>query len=102
MPYDSTPATEWIELTAISDYGSLTYDLLRSINSTWNADYGLGGLDTDNSLSQPNGATWNTTHGFLRGGSWGRGADAGAFALYLAFGPSRTIPGLGLRCSYAP
>jgi flagellin-like protein len=102
MPYDSTPASEWIELTAINDYGSLTYDLTRPINSTWNADYGLGRLYTDNSLSYPNGATWDATHGFLRGDRWGGGAGAGAFSLRLNYGPSATAADVGLRCSYAP
>jgi flagellin-like protein len=102
MPYNSTPATGWLELNTIIDYGSLTYNLLRSINSTWNADYGLGRLYTANNLSYPNGATWNTTHGFLRGGDWYYGANAGAFALGLFNGPSVTYPNVGLRCSYAP
>jgi hypothetical protein len=102
MPYDSTPASEWIELTAISDYGLLNYNLLRSINSTWNSDYGLGRLYTENGASNPNGATWNMAHSFRRGGSYSYGVDAGAFALNLYPGPSYAGSDHGLRCSYAP
>lgn len=42
MPYDSTPASEWIEYPTINTYGSYSYDLLRSTNSTWDSSYGIG------------------------------------------------------------
>jgi len=37
--------------------------------------------------------------GFLRGGRWSDGADAGVFSLYLSGAPSRTSTDLGFRCA---
>lgn len=102
MPYDSSPDSELIELTAITSFGSLSENLLKPFNTTLTASSGIGKLYTDNDLSYPNDATWNTIHAFLRGGYWGADTDAGAFALYLNSGPSGSGSGLGFRCTYTP
>lgn len=64
----------YVEWTAISNYGTLSYDLTRPLDNTYNSTKGVGeyymGLQTN-----------GTTYGFIRGGSWNGGAVAGAFAL---------------------
>jgi len=35
-------------MTAITDYGSLSYDEIRPANNTWNADKGMGRIYTYN------------------------------------------------------
>jgi prepilin-type N-terminal cleavage/methylation domain-containing protein len=38
-------------------------------------------------------------HAFIRGGGWSNGANAGVFALYLRYSPSRSDTGIGFRCA---
>ncbi|MDF1498795.1 MAG: SUMF1/EgtB/PvdO family nonheme iron enzyme, partial [Patescibacteria group bacterium] len=94
MPYDATPASEWIEFTAINTYGQLSYDKIRPSNSSWNANYGSGRLYTDADAAYPSG----NTHAFLRGGNWYDGAGAGAFMLTLSDAPSYSYTSVGFRC----
>ncbi|MFZ2544446.1 MAG: hypothetical protein WAW80_00510, partial [Candidatus Saccharimonadales bacterium] len=41
----------------------------------------------------------NTQYGFIRGGTWNNGTDAGAFALSLRYGPTGTNTNIGFRVS---
>lgn len=71
----------WREYTALTGYGSLSYDLLRPAGTTYNADYGVGRIYHDsNSVS-------STEYAFLRGGNWNNASFSGPFALYL-YSPS--------------
>ena len=62
------------------------------LNLTWRQFHGVGYVF--HSTTQ--------TNGFLRGGDWGFGANAGAFALGLVSAPSSSSSFLGFRCSYEP
>jgi len=76
LPSDGGAAGwRWIEHTAITSYGDLSYDEIRPSNSAWNSVQGMGRIYTYN------GASANRV--LLRGGNWCSGADAGAFTLYL-------------------
>ncbi|MDD3006938.1 MAG: SUMF1/EgtB/PvdO family nonheme iron enzyme [Candidatus Pacebacteria bacterium] len=94
MPFDSTPASEWIEFTAINTYGQLSYDKIRPSNSAWNSNYGSGRLYTDADAASPSG----NVHAFVRGGYWGSGADAGAFTLNLSNAAGNSSTYVGFRC----
>ena len=97
MPYGSTPASGWIEFTAINTYGLLSYDDIRPSHSNWNANYGVGKLYTDNNTASLSG----NIHAFLRGGAWGNVADAGVFVLALYSAPSYSSSSIGFRCVQA-
>jgi formylglycine-generating enzyme required for sulfatase activity len=86
-------SSNWYEWDNISGY-----NYLKPSDVTLNATKGIGKVYADTDAASPSG----TIHGFLRGGTWGNGPDAGAFALGLDGGPSNAYTGLGLRCSYAP
>ncbi len=94
MPYDASPASEWVEFTALARYGSLSYSAIRPSNSTWNSTYGMGKIYTDVDAASPSG----NIHAFYRGGNWSNGADAGVFALALSFAPSNSVTSIGFRC----
>jgi len=94
MPYDATPAEEWVEFPNISTYGQLSYDKIRPSNSSWNSTYGVGKLYTDTNAAYPSG----NVHAFLRGGDWSIGAPAGAFTLNLYHAPGDSYDYLGFRC----
>ena len=94
MPYDATPAEEWVEFNNLTGYGSLSYDQIRPSNSTWNSSYGMGQIYTDNNTAVPSGRT----HAFIRGGSWGNGTSTGAFTLLLHYAPAYTLSSFGFRC----
>lgn len=86
----------WREYTALTGYGSLSYDLLRPSNSSYNADYGVGRIYHDsNSVS-------STEYAFLRGGSWTNTSNAGAFALTLVYTPGVQYNYIGFRCASDP
>ena len=81
----------WIEFTAITDYGDLSYNQIRPSNSSWNATQGMGRLYTYN------GTFANRV--FLRGGRWSDGASAGAFTLDLCWDTSIQSYNVGFRCA---
>ena len=89
MPEDATPASEWLEYTAVTKYKALNY--IRPPDGAWNANTGVGQIYTDV-------GTANTIRAFLRGGDWNYGADAGAFTLFLNYAPSYTNTHFGFRC----
>jgi len=94
MPYNSTPASEWIEFTAINTYGQLSYDQIRPSNASWNAAQGMGRLYTDADAANPSG----TVHAFRRGGHWNGGSNSGAFVLDLRVSPASASSDVGFRC----
>lgn len=95
MPYDASPASEWVEFTNLASYGQLSYDLLRPSNPTWNATQGFGRIYTDADAASPSG----NVHAFLRGGGWNSTSYAGALALYLNNAPSYSNIVFGFRCA---
>ena len=95
MPYDVSPAEEWVEFTNLVSYGQLSYDLIRPSNVTWNATQGFGRIYTDANAAAPSG----NVHAFLRGGYWYNTSSAGALALYLDLAPADAGTGIGFRCA---
>ena len=94
MPYDATPASEWIEFNTINTYGQLSYDQIRPSNPAWISTQGMGKLYTDYDVASPSG----NTHAFRRGGYWGNTTIAGAFALHLGDAPAGSFTQVGFRC----
>jgi len=54
----------WREFTALTSYGSLTYDAYRPLGSTYDATYGVG------RIYHNSGSAASTVYAFLRGGGW--------------------------------
>ncbi|MBP9758784.1 SUMF1/EgtB/PvdO family nonheme iron enzyme, partial [Candidatus Dojkabacteria bacterium] len=95
MPYDATPAEEWVEFTNLVSYGKLSYDLIRPSDVTWNATHGFGRIYTDANEATPSGYD----HPFFRGGAWAGATDAGVLALRLSHASTFATTGLGFRCT---
>jgi len=85
--------TEW---TAYTNFGTLSYDLLRPSNNTWNSTQNIGGYiaGATSNAGYPVGFYWV----FLRGGEFNSGSTAGIFALGLFTGPNGGSSGIGFRC----
>jgi prepilin-type N-terminal cleavage/methylation domain-containing protein len=78
------------EFTAMTGYGSLSYDLIRPSN-TWNSTQNMGQYFV--------GSTTGGPFAFLRGGDWTpNSTDAGVFTLDLTHTPSFTYSSIGFRC----
>ncbi|MFP5387198.1 MAG: fibronectin type III domain-containing protein [Bacteriovoracia bacterium] len=94
---DGAPQAAWREWTVINTLIN-NGDEMETI--TWQA--------TDPALNSSKGigqyyAGNNTSGGAaVRGGGWGYGARAGAFALHLNLAPSYTHTGIGFRCVFRP
>ena len=88
-PQDETPASEWLEYPAITQYKGFQY--LKPPVDTWSATQGIGRLYTDV------GDTPTAGRAFLRGGNWGGGAYSGAFTLNLSTPPTNTYSNFGFR-----
>jgi len=86
----------WREFTALTSYGTLSYDLVRPAGSTYDATYGMG------RIYHNSGSAASTVYGFRRGGGWDYTAYAGAFTLYLRSIPSGSVSTLGFRCASDP
>jgi len=84
---------KWIEHTAITDYGDLSYDSVRPSDASWNATYGMGRVFTYN------GDTGSASYVLLRGGNWYNGDNAGAFALNLNWRTGAQYNYGGFRCA---
>ena len=91
MPEDGSPASEWLEYTAVIKYKALNY--VRPPDGAWNVNTGVGRIYTDV------GDTSGSIRGFIRSGYWGGGANSGAFTLYLQLAPSPGGAGNGFRCA---
>jgi prepilin-type N-terminal cleavage/methylation domain-containing protein len=81
----------WQQWTAISNFGTLSYDLTRPSNTSWNSTQNMGQY-------YAGGVTGTTTFAFLRGGGWTDPPYAGVFTLALTYTPSFTNAYLGFRC----
>ena len=86
----------WREFTALTSYGTLSYDLVRPAGSTYDATYGVG------RIYHNSGSAASSVYGFLRGGYWNNTSYAGAFALYLNNAPAGASGAVGFRCASAP
>jgi formylglycine-generating enzyme required for sulfatase activity len=78
------------EWTAISNFGTLSYDLTRPSNTSWNSTQNMGQYFAGGLTGGP--------FAFLRGGFWALTSNAGVFALRLANTPSHTASNIGFRC----
>ena len=83
----------WRELTALTSYGSLSYDLVRPAGTSYNADYGVGRIYHNSESASA------TERVFRRGGYWSHTSFAGAFALGLNPSTSNQYRYIGFRCA---
>ncbi|MBT7082306.1 MAG: hypothetical protein HN929_12725, partial [Chloroflexi bacterium] len=83
----------WRELTALTSYGSLSYDLVRPAGTSYNADYGVGRIYHNSESASA------TERVFRRGGSWADTSGAGAFALSLYGSTGSQYNLFGFRCA---
>jgi len=81
----------WIEHTAITGYGDLSYDEIRPSNSSWNSTQGMGRIYTYNGAY--------ASRVLLRGGNWFDGSNAGAFTLDVDWGTGDQGRTVGFRCA---
>jgi prepilin-type N-terminal cleavage/methylation domain-containing protein len=92
LPTDGGAAGwRFIEHTAITGYGDLSYNEIRPSNSSWNSTQGMGMV-----------YTYNSTVGsrvLYRGGGWYFGSYAGAFALGLNWDTGTQDNYVGFRCA---
>lgn len=99
MPYDSTPASEWVEFTSVNTWGKYTKAELGPLGN-YNSANGVGRIYTDADGSYSNNSPYdNTVHAFRRGGRWDDSSNAGVFAVDLSDAPERTNAGIGFRCA---
>lgn len=88
----------WGQFNEISDYGALSYDIIRPSNSSYdNSSYGVGRLWT-----WGDDETAATDRVFRRGASWNSPSYAGAFSLSLIWTTSDTNYTVGFRCASDP
>lgn len=80
----------FIQHTAITGYGDLSYDEIRPSNASWNTIQGMGKVYTYNGAF--------ASRVLVRGGRWGGSTAAGAFALMLFWDVDDTSGSLGFRC----
>lgn len=84
----------WINFIDITGYQGLSYDQLAPFGSSYTNANSVGRLWTYGADE-----TATTDRGFLRGGSWNNGSDAGVFTVYLGYSPSDRYNNFGLRCA---
>jgi prepilin-type N-terminal cleavage/methylation domain-containing protein len=92
QPTGSSTGFNWREYTAITNYGTLSYDLTRPSNNTWNSTQNMGQIYSDGT------STNNTANAFIRGGASASTVPAGVFTLYLNYIPAFTYVEVGFRC----
>ena len=88
---------EWVDQTVTNDYPIVNSALAGWQACSTSGDGVCGNTRTTNDQWYRGG--FATIAGFIRGGLWSRGADAGAFTLYLNNAPSNTGASIGFRCS---
>jgi len=81
QPTGSTPGFAWREFTALTTYGTLSYDSIRPYSASYNSSQRVGQIYSDGTASN------NTNYAFLRGADWGYGSRAGVFTLFLNIPP---------------
>ena len=77
--------------TGISNYGTLSYDLTRPSNNTWNSTQNMGQYYAGT-------VTGTSSFAFLRGGSRSSASAAGVFTLFSHLAPTGTNNSIGFRC----
>ncbi|MGA1047814.1 MAG: type II secretion system protein [Minisyncoccia bacterium] len=82
--------TGGFEYPTINNYGNLNYDLISPSNNTWDSDQAMGRYFEGELTGGP--------FAFVRGGTWGNGAAAGIFALFMYNAPSAIADHIGFRC----
>jgi len=90
QPTGSPVGFNWRQFTSISNYGTLSYDLTRPSNNTWNSTQNMGQIYSDGTSSN------NTSYAFLRGGAWYPATSAGVSALRLDMVAASSV--FGFRC----
>ena len=90
QPIGSNAVFTWSEYSSISNYGKLSYDLIRPSNSNWGAAQNMG-------LAGIGGVSNNTEVIFTRGGSFDGGGIAGVFS-FISLYVSYVDYGFGFRC----
>ena len=99
MPYDSTPASEWVEFTNINTWGKYTKAELGPLGN-YNSANGVGEIYTSADESYSGNSPYdNTVHACRRGGDWGRSLGAGVFAVHFNNAPEYTNTYVGFRCA---
>jgi formylglycine-generating enzyme required for sulfatase activity len=96
MPYDSTPASEWVEFTSVNTWGKYSRAELGPLGA-YTGTNGVGKINTDYDAAAGSSDTY--THAFRRGGHWNDGANAGVFALILNDSPTSLHTAFGFRCA---
>jgi len=92
QPTGSSPGWAWSQYTDITNYGTLSYDLVRPSNPAWNSTQNMGQIYSD-------GTSTNTTsYAFFRGGDWASPTLAGVFTLDFEATPSDASVAIGFRC----
>ena len=81
----------WQQWTSINNFGTLSYDLTRPSNNTWNSSQNMGQYYASS-------VTGITNFAFRRGGHWRDTALAGVFSLTLYITPSYADSSIGFRC----
>jgi formylglycine-generating enzyme required for sulfatase activity len=77
---------------SITNFGTLSRDLIGPSNNTWNSTQNMGPIYSD-------GTSTNTiSYGFVRGGRWDNTTFTGVFALYLYITPTISNYRIGFRC----
>jgi formylglycine-generating enzyme required for sulfatase activity len=82
-------------------FASWSWQEWSSVGATQrnNAGPSNSGYNSGNGMGQVYGNNTTGGNAFLRGGPWGNGTDAGAFALHLGSAPSYTGTSVGFRCA---
>ena len=88
-PQTGTTGFDWDDFSSITQWKGLQY--ANPTDRGWNYNQGLGEIYTDGT------ATNNTLYGFVRGGNWDNGSNAGAFTLNLNVNPTSTSTAVGFR-----
>jgi formylglycine-generating enzyme required for sulfatase activity len=78
------------EFTAMTGYGTLSYDLARPSDNIWNSSQNMGRYSIGSLTGGP--------FAFLRGGNWFFTTSAGVFTLFLFRPPSDSNSFIGFRC----
>ncbi len=83
------------ELTALTSYGTFSYDLVRPLGTTYDSSYGVGRI-----LHHSNSAS-GTVAAIFRGGGYNNGLLAGIFAMRFDIAPNSSAGsgGIGFRCA---
>ena len=93
-PIGSGGASTWSEWPTVTTYyaGPIpNQQTAGPYTASWDSTKGIG--------QYYEGPSNGTTYGFLRGGGWGNGADAGVESLNLNYTPGSAGYSIGFRCS---